>query len=519
MFRQLHTSTRHLITASILTVCAICTTPTLAFANDIPITPDAPIFLSEVSPRNSGGEDWLELCRLPDNDPNGYILEHVYVSDRASQLTTRPNLHDVTIGSGECAVFFVGTRLNDGGDDVGFFYIDGTPMSAMTYTSSTLNKSWARSAADAPFVLSDPTAGYLDLPTSPSPSPTTHPSPSSTPTPTLSPTSTPTTTPTPASTLAPSPSPTAPPPLPTLLLSEVAACPATGGEWVEIVNPNAFAVSLTDWLLEDRAVTTESLTGSIPPFGYFTIALKKIQLNNTGDTLHLLRPDRTTADAMEYERCATGNTWITTPAGWQETTIPTPGQTNTAPTPTSTPQPTTSPTPSAAASPNVIGVGGAQFNSTPATTLSSASPSSTPFVWGDLFAFLSPQAETSADILGATDDTPAAANTTAQPTPSLTDLHTPTKSTPPTHLLIILMIGLIAAVTALTIALPTIRRWYTERHAQQAVRLDTPFVFAGQAASPPLAPLATNSLGSLHLHSVFAKCAAQLRCLVDRLFV
>jgi hypothetical protein len=206
---------------------------------------------------------------------------------------------------------------------------------------------------------------------------------------------TPTSTATETSTTQPTPPPV---PAGTVLINEVAwsgTLSSSGDEWIELFNPGPDPVNLDGWSLEDGNDMTVSLSGTLPPFGYFLlertddntvadIAADRIytgNLHNGGDTLWLRDPSGAVVDSANQngggwpageassrasmERIggddSPGN-WTTwnglgamahdadghlihgTPRSANSMYYPTP--TNTVPTPTGSIQPTTSHTPS-----------------------------------------------------------------------------------------------------------------------------------------------------------------------------
>lgn len=154
---------------------------------------------------------------------------------------------------------------------------------------------------------------------------------------------------------------------PTILISEVMSCPATGDkEWVELVRLGAVdgreledELSLAGFALsDDKAVIwtgpAEGVSGSISfPAGETLVVIEfsKHYLNNTGDTLTLTNPGGDPLDFVVIPACAgAGLSFTHHPDGWQAGE-PTRGSLNRLSTDPITPSPTPSPQPSASPKP------------------------------------------------------------------------------------------------------------------------------------------------------------------------
>jgi hypothetical protein len=102
-------------------------------------------------------------------------------------------------------------------------------------------------------------------------------------------------------------------------------------EWVEIANDGDTPADLTDWVIDDAA-DGASLTlpgGSVvAPRGLLVVTLPRALLNNDGDTVRLLRPDRTEADKFSYDGSAPDLSLCRLASGWTEACAPTPGSPN-----------------------------------------------------------------------------------------------------------------------------------------------------------------------------------------------
>lgn len=121
--------------------------------------------------------------------------------------------------------------------------------------------------------------------------------------------------------LTPYPSPT---PVPQLWLSEIMVNPNavsdSRGEWLEIANPNAFAVDLNGWTLADAGSDIHVVEGPLvlPPGDYLVLARNAdpllnggvsvdytytgIQLGNSADELLLIAPDDRLVDRMFWNK-------------------------------------------------------------------------------------------------------------------------------------------------------------------------------------------------------------------------
>ncbi len=142
-------------------------------------------------------------------------------------------------------------------------------------------------ATPSPTLTASPPPTFTPTPT-PSPTASTPSTPTSTPTSTNTPTPTSTATPSPTSTPTATPAPTSTPtvpPLPTptstpwperaVLISEVAwagTLASPSDEWIELHNPNPFAISLDGWVLRAQDGTPLiALSGTIAAGGFFLL--------------------------------------------------------------------------------------------------------------------------------------------------------------------------------------------------------------------------------------------------------
>jgi len=122
-----------------------------------------------------------------------------------------------------------------------------------------------------------------------------------------------------------------------IVFNEVLASPEgpdEENEWIEIYNQNDFEVNLTNWQIQDKEGNTSSFVFPnmtiIKPKGYlvFSRPTTKITLNNTGDQLTLLNPNKEIVDTITYKKSPTGKSYNRTNNGWQWSSSLTPGLTN-----------------------------------------------------------------------------------------------------------------------------------------------------------------------------------------------
>lgn len=116
-------------------------------------------------------------------------------------------------------------------------------------------------------------------------------------------------------------------------LSEFLANPESDNqEWVEIKNNNQESVSLTSWQVDDiegGSYPRNFDALDIPPQGYYVVYLTTNKLNNYGDSVRLICPTGEVVDSFSYDSAQLGYSWAKdSSAGWQETSILTPGSEN-----------------------------------------------------------------------------------------------------------------------------------------------------------------------------------------------
>ncbi|MBM4402346.1 MAG: lamin tail domain-containing protein [Candidatus Cloacimonetes bacterium] len=155
-----------------------------------------------------------------------------------------------------------------------------------------------------------------------------------------------------------------------IYLSEFAANPEEGSEWVEIYNPTATPVDLTDWQIDD--IEGGSSPFSIPagtiiaPSEYLVFEIGT-KLNNSGDSVRLLDNSGAVVDEFSYSGAKKGYSWARNANfDWQETMEQTPEEINVIVTPIPTPSPTPTSTPTLTPTPTVAPT------PTPQTTLTIA---------------------------------------------------------------------------------------------------------------------------------------------------
>ncbi len=130
-------------------------------------------------------------------------------------------------------------------------------------------------------------------------------------------------------------------------LSELYPSPAEGEEeFIELYNASNASVDLAGWSITDasgKKFTLPSDAGSMSANGYRALPFSqtKIYLNNTSDTVTLLRPDASTADTTTYDDTTRGESWARIANTWQWTTAVTADTVNEASAPEA-PAPSTS---------------------------------------------------------------------------------------------------------------------------------------------------------------------------------
>lgn len=92
-------------------------------------------------------------------------------------------------------------------------------------------------------------------------------------------------------------------------------------EYFEIKNTNNFEVDLANWEIRDKEGSTNSYILNQKIKAFETLILKrpetKIVLNNSGDGLELLDPNKEIVDSVSFEKAQTGIAFLKTTNGWQ----------------------------------------------------------------------------------------------------------------------------------------------------------------------------------------------------------
>lgn len=214
--------------------------------------------------------------------------------------------------------------LNNNNDDVRLLHPDGTVADSISYKSSRPDSSWSRRTDGNPAFTLDcpPTPGAANC--------------SIAPTPTLTPT----------------------PFARKVVINEFLSAPYrdwnkdgaldSGDEWIELYNAASQEVDLSGWLLDDgRAGSSPFVIPAatrIMPNGFLVFfgSETRIGLDNTGDRVRLLYPDRTLADVRRYTPLETNASEARYPDGgerWVRHCVPTPGRPNCTRNPPPTPTP------------------------------------------------------------------------------------------------------------------------------------------------------------------------------------
>lgn len=122
---------------------------------------------------------------------------------------------------------------------------------------------------------------------------------------------------------------------PTLLLNEIFPNPEgkdTNQEWIEIYNPNDFAVNAKDYVLDDytdsgsKPMTLKEI--EISPKSYYLIFDPSINLNNSNEEIQLFDPNTTLLDKIYFSESKEGQSFARHENEWLWTMFPTPNFTN-----------------------------------------------------------------------------------------------------------------------------------------------------------------------------------------------
>ncbi|MCX6760471.1 MAG: helix-hairpin-helix domain-containing protein [Candidatus Nealsonbacteria bacterium] len=110
-----------------------------------------------------------------------------------------------------------------------------------------------------------------------------------------------------------------------ILINEIMPSPEGAddqNEWIKLINLNDFEVNLSGWSIKDAEGKTTTyafpINTKISPNGFLILTRPetKISLNNDKDGLELIKPDKTIADSMKYEKAPTGQSYIRNGDKW-----------------------------------------------------------------------------------------------------------------------------------------------------------------------------------------------------------
>ena len=234
--------------------------------------------------------DWVELYNPGDSIINldGWTIKDSSASNKIPLIGS--------ICPDDFRKFDFSNRLDNGGDNIKLFDASGNLVDSIVYFSDTVpTHSQGESTGREP----DGENNWQNFTT---PTPLDHPCDESNPSPI------PTTT-------------------PQVSLNEFIPNPETGGEWVEVYNPNK--ADLSGWKLTDSSTNSESLKDATTNSEGFLVVYLSGWLNNTGDTLNLLKDDGSVVESFSFGATTKGIAFAKEASGaWQETTTPTLGSAN-----------------------------------------------------------------------------------------------------------------------------------------------------------------------------------------------
>ena len=108
--------------------------------------------------------------------------------------------------------------------------------------------------------------------------------------------------------------------------------PDAENEWIELYNQNDFDVDLSGWTIKDTtgSAKTYTLNAKIPANGYLVLLRPetKITLNNSGDGLNLINPNKEIVDSVDFGKASLGQSYSKTSSGWTWNSSLTPGERN-----------------------------------------------------------------------------------------------------------------------------------------------------------------------------------------------
>ncbi len=114
-------------------------------------------------------------------------------------------------------------------------------------------------------------------------------------------------------------------------INEFLPDPESGDEWVELFNNSSSQkVSLSDWKLDDieGGSSPQTFKADLDANGYFVLYFSGNKLNNSGDSLRLIRPDGVVSDSFNYSGSTKGATYAFDGSAFVQTKTPTPGSAN-----------------------------------------------------------------------------------------------------------------------------------------------------------------------------------------------
>ncbi len=265
---------------------AIVFFPTKAFAETSVVINE----FAAITAGTSADPDWVELYNPSDSAINldGWTI-------RDSSATNKIPLTG-SICPDDFRKFPFGDSLNKAGDNIKLFDAAGNLVDSVVYFSETVpTHSQGESTGREP----DGENNWQKFTT---PTPLDHPCEA-------------------ASQNEPTPQPTI------VYLNEFMPNPETGDEWVEIYNPNK--ADLSGWKLTDSSTNSKTLKDATTNSEGFLVVYLSGWLNNSGDTLNLLKDDGAVAESYTFGTATKGVSFAKDASGaWQETTTPTLGSTN-----------------------------------------------------------------------------------------------------------------------------------------------------------------------------------------------
>ncbi len=105
-------------------------------------------------------------------------------------------------------------------------------------------------------------------------------------------------------------------------------------EWIELFNENDFEADLSGWQIKDTIGTIKAYVfpkeTKVESFGFLVLKRPetKIVLQNNGDGLELINPNKEIADKASYEKAPQGQSFNRTARGWLWSETLTPGKEN-----------------------------------------------------------------------------------------------------------------------------------------------------------------------------------------------